>query len=286
MPKHFWRIVNMSKIAASYATKVLLPGKLELCQMLPVTFEPDMNTTLNYKYGVFPGVKPVEPTKIRYFGYGIRGRYIVNDDALTAAYKPLADEMNLYQQIPFRLVPADEDISAAEKTKYRMRVKTTIGGVSYIAYYLKMIDIEDKVRYTRIDPKTNEEIPYELDPSKLNPIPVKLNDSGTTDATIQEIKASVKGKVTITGKEVVEAINVLFKGDLRYAVVSEFGFYTGEEKLVDDVTSTGVNFSYTESIYTQLAIKSTFNGIDLSQIGSSQDVNILFTSGSPFIQLR
>ena len=271
--------------AVAYATKSLLSGKIELCQMLPIAFEEDLTSTLNYKHGVFANTRPETIPKVKYFGIGIGGRYLVDDAALTSAYKPAIDDMDLYMPIPFRLVPIDEDLSSAERANYRMRVRKTINGVEYYAYYLKLIEYSEGLKFTRINPATQEEEPYELDPTNLTPIGKKPSTSGTTNATIQEIKASVKAQITFTGAEVVEAINILFKGDLRYAVISEIGLYMGEDKVVSGVTPAGTNISYNESIYTQLVIKNTFNGTDMSQNGSVEKRDIVFTSGTPMILL-
>ncbi len=270
----------------SHATRSLMSGKLSLAQMLPVDFVEDMNTTLNYKYNVSPTLKPENPTKVRYFGIGIGGRYIADDAALTAAFKSKLVDMDLYRPIPFRLVPIDEDISAAERANYRMRVRTTIRDAEYYAYYLKLIDFTNEISLTRVNPATFEEEPYEIDPSNLNPVGVRPSTSGTTSATLQEIKAVVRAKVQITGAEVVEAINVLYNGDLRYAVVSELGLYSGEDQLVSGSTAIGSTISYLESVYTQLVIKNTWNGSDMSLSESRESRDIVFTSGTPMVILQ
>jgi hypothetical protein len=270
----------------SHATRSLMSGKLSLAQMLPIDFVEDMNTTLNYKYNVVPTLKPQNPPKVRYFGIGIGGRYIADDAALTAAFKSKITDMDLYRPIPFRLVPIDEDLSAAERANYRMRVRMTIRDTEYYAYYLKLIEFTNTISLVRVNPATFEEEPYEIDPSNLTPIGVRPSTSGTTSATLQEIKAVVRAKVQFTGAEVTEAINVLYNGDLRYAVVSELGLYSGEDQLISGSTAVGSTISYLESIYTQLVIKNTWNGSDMSLSGSRESRDIVFTSGTPMVILQ
>lgn len=270
----------------SHAVRSLMSGKLSLAQMLPVDYVEDMNTTLNYKYNVAPTIKPVGPPKIRYFGIGIGGRYIADDAALTAVFKSKLTDMDLYRPIPFRLVPIDEDISAAERAQYRMRVRMTVRDVEYYAYYLKMIEFINDISLVRVNPATFAEEPYEIDPVNLNPIGVRPSTSGTVPANLQEIKAVARARVTITGAEVVEAINVLYNGDLRYAVVSEIGIYSGEDQSITGSTAIGSTITYLESIYTQLMIKNTWNGGDLSLVESRENRDIVFTSGTPMVILQ
>lgn len=271
------------KQASAYSNKSILSGKLELAQLLPVPYEPDMMMTLNHQHNVYPNNKPSTNPKIRYFGIGIGGRYTVDDEALTSAYKPSTDEAGLYRQIPFRLVPIDEDLTNEERAMYRMRKRETHYGLEYYAYYLKNIEFTEGIKLVRINPKTHIEEPYELDPTKLTPTGKKPPTSGTTDATVTEIKARVKAQITFTGKEVLEVINVLFKGDTRYAVVSELGLYAGIDELVNATSSSGAPISYTESVYAQMMHKQTVNGYDMSHTSDKQIRDVIFSSGTTMI---
>ena len=268
----------------SYTTVSITAAKLEMAQKLPVTFNPDMLTTLNAKYNVLPTVSPTVIPKIRYFGIGTMGKYNADDMNGSSAYKPKMAEMDLYNPIPFRVVPVDEDLSAQERVKYRMRTRKTIKGSEYFCYWLKLIEFPTGIELVRINPKTHEEEPYELDPTNLNPTPSKPSASGTTEGTVQEIKAQVKGLVTITGAEVVEAVKV-FYGDLRYAVVSELALYSGEDKDVTGTTEAGTSFAYVESIYTQLQVKQTNLGIPMTNTESVDRRNVIFSSGSTMAKI-
>ena len=74
-----------------------------------------------------------------------------------------------------------------------------------------------------------------------------------------------------------EAVNVIYNGDLEKARISEFGFYTGVEQNVDEneapvEASTGVY----EAVYVQLAKKRCTLGTDLSDNGSSMRPYVTF----------
>ena len=123
---------------SSHTTKCVLRQLNEVQQAVPeasYTFRPE--TTLNHKYGVQNRVNPDMVPSLGYFGIGIGGCYNANDGFLVTAHDPKAIEMDLYQPIPFRCVPVDEDLSDAERKFYRMRVRKDINGQAYFCYYLR-----------------------------------------------------------------------------------------------------------------------------------------------------
>lgn len=251
----------------------------------PLTFVPNMQTTLNTKYGFNQAVQPTSVPKILYFGIGIGGKYNVTDTNLSAAYKPSMAEMDLYSQLPFRCLPEDEDdnLSASERAKYRLRIPRVINGVKYYLYYLKMLEYTDNVYLRYIDPSTGQELAYELDTSNLNPVGKIPSTSGLVDTTITDITVYCVANAVITGSEVVEAVNVLYGGDLRYAVISELGVYSGQEQTVTTVNSQSVSFSYTDAIYVQLATKNTWNGFDMHDTAVTDTRKVIISEGSVMI---
>lgn len=268
-----------------HTTKTLIESKLGLSGRLPVTFNPDMDCTLNSLYNVYQAVQPVTIPKIQYFGIGIGGKYNITDTDLSEAYKPETFEMNLAKPIPFRCLPEDEDslLTSTERAKYRMRVLQTFGGVKYYCYYLKKMEFTDEVGFIYTDPVTQKESAYILDPTNLRPTRKKPSTSGLVDATLSEITTCAVAKATITGEEVVEAINVLYEGDLRYAVLSELGIYSGEDKLVEAFNYQGVPFSYQESMCTFMSAVTTWLGTDMSHPSAIDNRRILVTEGSVYV---
>lgn len=276
--------MSTSSTAIAYATKTILSGKAELMARLPIDSDFDLTATLNYKYNMFPTLIPADP-RIRYFGIGIGGRYIVTDDALTSAYKPYNKEMDLYRGIPFRVVPISEDLTAAERAQYRLRVRQTFHGIEYYCYYLKLVEFNEELKLISVDPNTQEENLYTLDNTNLNPVGIKPNTSGATIANAEDIRAIVKARIVITGEEVTEAINVIYGGDLRYAVISELALYSGEDRTLTGATAAGTTFEYSEAIGTTMEIKNTWNGEDMSQVAARCEKTVVFTSGTPLITI-
>lgn len=233
----------------------------EISSSVDIPYELLYDTTLNSKYNIFPGgVDGMEASfsvpKLRYFGIGTKGHYNVDDSNLSAPYRPSSDELDLYEPIPFVIRPVDEDLSAAERSMYRMRKERTINGQRYYCYYLKKIVVLDNaVQLTRTNPTTHEEEPFELNSDKLNPIPTKPTVSGETEGVITEVNASVRLELNWTGSEVLEAINVLYNGDMRYAKVSEIALYSGIDYNVQSTDANNNPLQITEAIYTQIAYK-------------------------------
>ena len=215
-----------------------------------------LNTTLNSKYNIYPNLGVNKIPTLMYFGLGINGFYNVDDTNKSAPYRPSPDELDLYQPIPIRCVPIDEDLDAAERSLYRMRKEVSVNGERYYCYYLKCLKlIDNTVQLTRTNPVSHEEEPYELNASKLTPVPKVPTTSGEQEGTISEINASLRLSLDWTGKEVLEAINVLYNGDMTMAKISEYGIYSGEDQQVIGYNSSNEEITYTESIYTQIAYK-------------------------------
>ena len=223
-------------------------------QKFGLPLDPDMDTTLNSKYGIQAAVVPTTYPVIKYVGIGIGGFYNVGTEGLANTYNPLADNQDLYHPIPWRIRPLDEDLSAAARADYRMRRVLTIEGTQYVAYYLKPLVFPTSAvttLYVNADGSTEE---YNV-VSNLTPTGIQLADED--DATADDrpkIIVSCEAQFTISAEEIEEAVSVLFDGDDRYGKISEFGIYSGLDQAgTVGATSTGTT-TYTEAIYAQLAV--------------------------------
>lgn len=232
-----------------------------------------MAATLNAKYSVLADVMPTEIPKIRYFGIGIKGFANVSTEKnIAQPYQPKSTNMDLYEPIPFRCV--ERPLSQEEAKQYRMVTTKIINGKTYYMYYLKLLDLGTGVTFTRISEKgvasTNT-----LNTANLFPSPSAINgsdvDSNTTRST-----ASVTATRIITGEEVVEAINILYNGDLRRARISEFGLYTGVETIA---TRAGIDYEYDEAAYVQLASHQCCIGYDCSNVNTRIEERCVISGG-------
>ena len=268
-----------SIIADSFDTTSLLGSQLGLSVLLPVTTTEQPELTLNNYYNIATQYNTLngEVPKLRYFGVGIKGCYNADDGILSSAYNPERTDMNLYQLIPIRCRPVDEDLSDSERSKYRLRLRKTLtDGNEYFLYYLKVLNFDEDVRFKSVNTSTGAEDTYELSTEYLDPKPKKPNTNVTIETSATSIVAYCEANVEISGKEVLEYINVAYNGDTRYAKISEIGFFTGIDRevpgsVVSNNQSVAIN--YTEACYTQLYNHATWLGTALS----SEDMTIQST---------
>jgi hypothetical protein len=238
------------------------------------------DSTLNTKYNKYSALTDIaDAPGLGYFGIGINGFYNTGDKIQGTPYQPKSNEMDLYQPIPFRCVPIDEDLTTAEMLQYRMRVQQTFNGAQYWCYYLKKLEfIDNSVSIVRIDPATGQEQAYEINSANLYPVPSTTDVSGVTSGAMTEVLCTKRVKAALSGAEVYEAINIMFKGDLTYAKISEWGLYTGVDRGVDDYDAAGVSFRRTEAIYTQMAYKICNTGSVVNAV--TWDGSRIFTFGN------
>jgi len=270
------------------AVKTILADYNDVESRVPGTYQVFPETTINTKYNVFNSITDVtSPPTIKYVGIGIKGSYFLSDDGIQIApYEPRADEYDLYMPLPVRCVPIDEDLDTTTRAMYRMRVRQTFNGTQYWAYYLKCITpVDNSARIIRIDPISSQEIPYEFNTSQLTPEPKKPTTSGVQDGSLTDAMVVKSIKINITGAEVLEGINAIFNGDMSYARISEWGLYTGVDRVVESVLDgSGSTVRYTESIYTQLAYHLTNTGSTVTS--SSTNIERLFTFGNGKLLLQ
>ena len=249
-------------------------------------------TTLNHKYGVYAprlsgGVYVNCPPSgtvpaIGYFGVGIRGFYnITSDDEispLSQPYAPKATEMDLYRPIPIRCVPVAYDLQGPERAKYRMRTEITMDdGHVYACYWLKTITFENNLNIKTVDGSGNDSnFSFDNAAVDLTPTPVAPT-TPTIIAGSTKVVVSANIKCVITGEEILEAINVIYHGDLRRARISEWGIYSGFDQ-EDAQTPSGE--TYTEALYVQLAAKRCTTGVDMSNCASEQHEILTIQNGN------
>jgi hypothetical protein len=264
----------------SQITKTLICAYFELENLSPTSMRDLTDYTLNSKYGILPSEISTSKPTFGYFGVGIKGFKNLDDGQLSAPYIPGAENMDLFEPIPFRIVPVTEDLSNEERAKYRMRVLKNVNGTDYWAYYLKKVEIlDERVKFIETDLTTRVETELNtLDSNKLNPIPITTTAEGTVTAT-SEIITAITINLQITGAEVREAIDVLYDGNLLKLKISEIGIYTGEDKA--HVGSD--NTSYTEAIYAHLAYHYCNLGDDFSDINKIDDRRMRISSAKAFL---
>jgi len=271
----------MTLALPSQLTKTLACAHLELQNSSPVAPFYQKTSTINSKRGILSQTEPVSIPKFRYFGIGVKGFKNLNDAQSSAPFIPSSANLDLYQPIPFRCVPVDEDLSALERAQYRMRVPMVINGENYYGYYLKLLEILDaEVKIIQTDITTGVQTELEgFTVGNLNPVPTITTAEGAAVAT-SEISVSITANMQITGAEVHESVIAVFNGDLLKARISEIGIYSGEDL---PAQNDGQGGTYTEAIYTQLGYHYCNLGNDFSDSSKIDNIGLRISSANAFL---
>lgn len=275
----------MSSVALPYQlSKTLVCALYEMQAISKVDPLYLPNTTLNYKYNNNPTVLPNNPPKLAYFGIGTRGFKNLDDANLAAPFIPSSKNLDIYSPLPFRVVPIDQDLTTAERANYRMRVLKTINGSQYWCYYLKkVLFIDNRVKIIQTDLTTSAETALtSLDPADLTPTPMNTSAEGVT-STDSKISVALTASLQITGAEVIEAVNVMFGGNLLRAVVSELGVYVGDDQDVAMSDGVGGSFTGQEAIFASLAYHYTSLGTSFSTPSRVENIQLRLNSSSAFL---
>ncbi|MCP4394480.1 MAG: hypothetical protein GY804_09485 [Alphaproteobacteria bacterium] len=271
-------IQDASKISSSVNTAAGL--KDSLIFQLGRPYLPDPRITLNTLHNAHAGIAGIGYPDINCFIIGIEGEYNVDSTNRSECYYPDGGELGLYKQIPFRVVPVDEDLTENERQLYRLRERKIIDTEEYFLYWAKVMELSDYVELTKTL-SDNSTMPYDLDPSQLTPQPTKLPSGGGAINT-ETINAGTEGILTVTGPEVLEAIKIIYDGDLRIAKISEFGICSGIDTTVTGSGATG-EVTYTESLDTKLINKTCCVGIPVNQPSSIEKRKIIIGSNRTII---
>lgn len=269
----------------TYSTPTVLGRINQLQGVSDVNYVGHKNTTLNAKYNVLPDYDvPPEIPSLKYFGIGINGYFVTNDDKLTQPYIPAATNMDLYKPIPFRVRIANSstDLTPEEREQYRMRTIMQIGGIDYACYWLKKIQFqENNTLDVSIVSQNGESVSeYDLDAvdgdtgyhPQLNPIP---DDNITPSIDPSEnniITIGTTGSCIVTGEEVLEAIDIIYGGNNLLAKISEIGYYTGCDVPLQDNSK--------EAAYVQLAGHRCMNGYDMMLPDTVYESKVSFRDGN------
>lgn len=273
---------NVNTVKGSSRSVITLAG-IQNSLELNLGMKPfyDTATTLNTLYNVYGTVTPnVQPTE-QYFGIGIGGDTPTGVSNILNPVELSATNLNLYKQIPFRMVPVEQDLTGAERNTYRIRSIETYNGQEYACYYLKKIVLSDaSVQFSKYDPNTQADQPYTIDSSQLRPTPPATPVDGAITNVTEEITASVNATLPILGSEVLEVINAKYGGDTRYARISEIGIYTGTDMQQSATNAAGVQFPYTEAIFARLSQHHVFLGKPFNSTDSVYTPIFKFTSAN------
>lgn len=198
------------------------------------------NTTLNQKLNIFADADLTDNDRpfVQYVSIGNGGHGFIAGTNGRVKWKGLGHEPRhtaLYNQVPFILRTLDNDLTATERLKYRLRRLENHHDIDYVAYYLRVLDlstteVELEIR-TVVDGVTTAK-PYVPTIEDMNPVPPSLTAGEQVTTTGDYLSTSAKVPFIMTADEVEEFVNAMkiINGEDGYAVISEMATCSGVDR--------------------------------------------------------
>ncbi len=266
---------------------------LQTTQLLNLPFEQIAHTTLNEKFNIDNNfVLPAgDMPFLQYVGIGNGGHQMVigaNNIAVPQPIQHSPTDAALYNQLPFVLRLPSNDLTPAQMAGYRLRTLVTYGGVQYIAYYLKVLNLANtaagitsdvpSMLYNTVSNGSVTSTGFVPSASNLNPTPPSINTSGVVSTTGDYVAATAKVPFTMSLFDISEFLNVanIIYGDPSYAIISEIALCSGIDSAVTG-TFNGISQNYTEAMVVQvMTFISSFYAAQFTNSG----INLLMDVGA------
>lgn len=234
---------------------------LQSSQLLGLPHVIQDNTSLNQKFNIHKDVSisSVDQLALRYVTIGNGGHKMVmgtNGIPYTEPVQHTPRHAGLYNHLPFVLRLPSEDLTIAERAKYRLRRLETHDGVVYVAYYLKVLDLSTttpQLELRVVQDNVTTSSPYQSTLADLNPTPLAIQPGGVLTATGDYIATTSKVPFVLEEADIDEFLNVanIIYGSENYAIISELGICSGVDRNVPGDFN-GVLTNYTDAIGVQI----------------------------------
>ncbi len=274
-------------------TRTCYGAYLQTLQLLDLPYTEILHTTLNEKFNINNGViVPAGETPfLQYVGIGNGGHSMVigaNNVAVPQPVQHLPTDAALYNQLPFVLRLPSNDLTLAEQAGYRLRTLVSYGGISYVAYYLKTLNLLNteggitsnvpSMMYNTVSSGTVTATSFTPSAANLNPTPPSTSTTGVVSTTGDYIAATAKVPFVMTTFDITEFLNVanIIYGDPSYAIISEIALCSGLDYSTT-ATFNGVSQTYTDAIAVQvMTFISSFYAAQFTNSG----INLLMDVGA------
>lgn len=234
---------------------------LQTCQLVGLPYTVHPNTTLNQKFGVQSNqvISQDEIPRARYLAIG-NGGHRMSMGPGNIPYPDMLQhrprDMALFNHLPFVLRELSLDLTPSERAKYRMRKIEQHDGISYAAYYLRVLDFTETVptmEYRAVQDGNVFSTDFQAALSDLSPTPVEPSDIGVTLTSGDYIAATAKVDFAMSEFDIQEFLNVtnILYGNPNMGVISEFAVCSGVDRVVTGLFD-GVSSNYTEVIAAQV----------------------------------
>lgn len=243
-------------------------------------------STLNEKLNINASLQTTEEDRhsLKYLAIGNGGHRVAigaNNIPKLQVMQHLPKHAALYNQLPFILRLPNDDLLPAERLNYRLRKLVQFNGITYVAYYLKVIDTSlatPSLELRTIVNGNTTSSPFAPSISDLSPVAPPINSGDVLVASGDYIASTSKVPLSFTSDDIDEFINVcnIIYNDDDYAIISEMALCAGVDRAVTGDFN-GVTSGYTDAIAVQIT-----NHIATSIIakGANDGINIMFDIGS------
>lgn len=272
--------------------RTLLGGILQVANLLQIPMPILPNSTLNEKLGIQPaatlGVNEFPALRYMTIGIGAHAGVVgVDGLPLIQSIQHSSGDAAPYRMLPFVMREVGNDLTPSERERFALRRIEVIGGVSYIVYYARRLDVSNctiRAQKRTIVNSVTTTVDYVPNASNLSPTPPALDGNGNVISTNGEFLAAVcKLEIILDSFEVTEILNaaVLLYGREDYAFISEIGMVSGVNRMVSVSDGDAGTFSFNEVVCSQIfthinvtqPLKSQRDGVTLSyDVGAAEPV--------------
>lgn len=273
-------------MAVELTTRTIYLGHLMSSKLLNRPFSVLPNSTLNQKFNLYPNELPAvnEYPSLAYIGIGNKGAsYEVTGDGyvLTTPIPHLPRDASLYNFIPFAIRDINDDLSATERLKYRLRVPVTIGGKNYVAYYLRVLPTSNVIPSVELRNVNGESITttaFTPTLSDLSPNQPNLSNVDLNNPNGDYLFSTAKINFTLNQTDITNILDAcaIMYGDPRYAVINEIALCAGIDRILQG-TFGGTTSNYTEVVVSQVT---TYISQYHALSANTTEVNISLDVGS------
>lgn len=255
-------------------------------------FTPIAYSTLNEYFSVEANAElPANSQpEVQYFAIGRGGHKNVvggSGESLSDNLQHRIDNACLFEHLPHIMRPVDDDLSAVERGRFRMRKMVSYDGISYFAYYLRKIEFvqaESVIVQTTISNGNVTVGSYVPSINQLNPQAVSMENGVVNTATGEHLGSATPFVIELTTEDIAEIMSCvsIIYGDDRYGVISEMGIVSGIDSIVTS-TLGGSTVTYTEALAAQVF---NFIGTDFSLSAQSSGQTFNYSLGSTLPWLK
>lgn len=219
------------------------------------------NSTLNQKLNIHAdvGIADSEISSVSCVAIGNGGHNFItggNGRVKWRAVHHTPRHTALYNQLPFVLRLPTDDLTPTERLRYRLRRFESHGGVQYVAYYLRVLDMsstEVDLELRHVVDGVTTSTPYSPTLEDLNPVPPVLYTGQAVTTTGDYVASTAKIPFVMSPEDIAEFVNAckIIEGEDGYAVISEMATVAGVDRAVLG-NFNGANQSYTDLICAQV----------------------------------